>query len=269
MKNNDQDLIIGLTKKTKDYNNTLNKKINNSNVSYNKPNILNNTAKTNNLSNSTNIALINKIINYIRNKGQPCSRKEIISEFKSSELSIKDLILAINNSQKLKYDDKKDVFELKSKYNISNIEQLKELIKCSSENGIPLDEELKDSYPNIINDLELLKKDNNSNLLTNKEKEKRGNFNLRLIYNEEKKFDVLFYRDLNDPIENILTDKSYYDALTEIRYVFNELKHYEGLENYMPVLKKKTEKSTNYMLLKKKKKFIRGKHSNTHLNENR
>lgn len=222
----DKDLITGIIKKQKDLKDL-------KDIAFKKQNP------------TSNIALINKIINFIRGKGQPCTSKQIKLEYPQVDLRSQEFISYLSKSEKIKYNPEKDIYELKSKYNISNINELKLLFK-SSENGIPYDEELKDSYLKVVEDIDLLIK------------EKK----LRIIYNEEKKLNILFHRDLNDPIEHYLINDDYKATLEEIRTIWkNELKHHEGLEKYAPMIKK----SDGKLLKKKRKEGTRIRQSNTHL----
>lgn len=201
-----------------------------------------------NLSSQAHIhSLINKIINMIRNKGQPCTIKQIKEINPNLDLNNPDFIAILNTSKKLRFNKEKELFELKSKFNIRGYEDLQTLIK-KEENGIPFDEELKDSYIGIEKDIERLKKEGK----------------LRVIYNDEKKIEVLFYRDIMDVFEKYLVNEEFKETVDEIRKVWkDELKLHEGHEKYAPIIKRRDEN-----LLKKKKKkgnLMRSRQSNTHL----
>jgi hypothetical protein len=152
-------------------------------------------------------AIMNRIINYLRKNEKFCSLTEINRELKDVDLkSNKEFLTFLaTNSQKLKYDERTEIFSLKSKYQIRTIDELKDLIR-TSENGLPEDEELTDSYPGIRSDLEKLKRDNY----------------VKVITNEEKKFNVLFYRDTADNVEKLLIDNELRDAVVELRRIWKD-----------------------------------------------
>lgn len=151
---------------------------------------------------------INKIIDFLRKNNNTSKYEDITKEFKEFENFFKnnpDFLEYLHNSNKLNFDMNKRTFELKSKYDLKNIIQLKQKIQ-SLEYGIIEDEELLDSYPGIKSDLNVLKNENF----------------VKQIYNEEKKCNVLFYRDTNDEIEKIIIDPKYENALKELRKIWNK-----------------------------------------------
>lgn len=198
------------------------------------------------LSGSNNYkALINKIKDSIRCKGQNVSLSQVKKEYSNVDFNNPEFYQILANSTKVHFNPESEMFELKCKYPIKNLEDLKNLIK-SKENGIPIDSELEDSYRNIKNDIEVLKLEKS----------------LRIIHNEDKKLDVMFYRDIEDPLEKYIQNADFKDALNEIRNVWkNELKYHERNDNNVSVYKEREPR----LLQKKKKKFAKSKISNNHL----
>ena len=156
---------------------------------------------------STN-SWINITIDYLKAHEGMCTLDELLRDFRDLENFIKshnEFFEVLNKSNKIIFDGYKNTFQLKTKYNLKNIEELKEKIR-SSEFGLPEDEELVDTYPGIKSDLERLK---------------RENF-MKVIYNDEKKFNVLFYRDCEDKIEKIIINPEYDLALKELRKIWKD-----------------------------------------------
>jgi hypothetical protein len=196
-------------------------------------------------------SMINRILNYIRGKDKACTLSEINREFPEFELKRnKEFLSYLKICQKIHYEEKTDIIVLKSKYNIKNIEELKHLIRIS-DNGIPENEELKDSYPGIRTDLDILK----------------GEKYIIQIYNDERKENILFYRDMSDPTELILTNEKYKDAIEEIRKIWKKgLENFENFEDPKLYIgkKKKFKPSKNK---KNDKVFKKGRIANVHLLE--
>lgn len=196
-------------------------------------------------------AILNRIINYIRTKDKACTLNELNRDFPEFEIKQnKDFLIFLKNNNKIKYEDKTDFISLKSKYNIKNIDDLKLLIK-TSEYGVPENEELTDSYPGIKQDIETLKNEKF----------------VKVVHNEEKKENTLYYRDINDPIEMLITDEKLESALEEIRNIWK--KGIENFENYEDPKLYIGKKKKNVGDKKKgdKKLLRRSRIVNTHLLE--
>jgi len=145
-------------------------------------------------------AMSNRIILYIRQKGSQ-SLENVQKELSNNFTIENNFLNYINNEcPKLKYDLRTKKFELKSKYTIRNKEDLKELIR-KSENGLVEDEELIDSYTGIKRDIEAIKNENY----------------VKVIKNDDTNKNTLFYRDLSNPIELLLIDPNFKEAIEELR----------------------------------------------------
>ena len=150
-------------------------------------------------------AMLNSIIFYCEIHNRQASKKEI-QDYLKVQLDT-NFVKYVNESQKLKYNDKKELFELKSIYDIKNIEELKSLIKEKRELGLLEDHQLKTAYKGIEKDLDFLKNEKF----------------VKIIFNHEKKLNVLFYRDMNDIIEKKIDENKFKDALKELRETWKEL----------------------------------------------
>lgn len=194
-------------------------------------------------------AMINRLINFLRAKDRPCSLSEIQREMKDIDFkSNKDFFTFLHKfDNKIKFEEKSEMFLLKSKYILANIEDLKEKIR-TCDNGLLEDEELTDSYPGIRNDIERLKRENY----------------VKVIHNEEKKCNVLFYRDIADKFEKLLTDNEYKSALTELRKIWKEdLTYYDSNEieeNFLRRKRRLTDISVNKKHKKRKVKHFQNTH---------
>lgn len=169
-------------------------------------------------------AIVNRIMNILRKKDHPCTSTELQKEIKDVDFKNKEFLRQLQKyDQKIRYDDKKDMFYLKSKYIMNNIEDLKEKVRVS-EMGLMEDEELTDSYPGIKGDLEKLKRENY----------------VKCVYNSEKQCNVLFYRDLGDKYEKLIIDQEYMEALNELRKIWkDELTYYDTSEKNQYIAKKR------------------------------
>ena len=194
---------------------------------------------------------INKIIDFLRKNNNTCKLEDITREFKDFENFFKnnlDFSEFLRVSNKLNFDTNKRNFELKSKYDIKNISQLKHKIQ-SSDYGILEDEELMDSYPGIRNDLENLNKENF----------------LKIIFNDEKKCNVLFYRDCADEIEKIVIEPKFETALKELRKIWNKDLDFFTNEKVSSTFVKKRKRSENENNKKQKKRKRKAFFANSHL----
>lgn len=166
-------------------------------------------------------AMLNSIIFYCEIHNRQASKKEI-QDYLKVQLDT-NFVKYVNESQKLKYNDKKELFELKSIYDIKNIEELKSLIKEKRELGLLEDHQLKTAYKGIEKDLDFLKNEKF----------------VKIIFNHEKKLNVLFYRDMNDIIEKKIVEPNFKDALKELRETWKELDNSIDYGNSNSYLNKK------------------------------
>ncbi len=153
---------------------------------------------------NSKISIINSIIDFCKsNKGQ-ATKKEIEKHLNIQINS--NFLKNISEYKKLIYSEDKEIFQLHSEYNLRNINDLKSKIR-DSDYGLLEDEQLKTSYLGIEKDLEILKNEKF----------------VKVIFNTEKKINVLFFRDMSDPYEKKITDPRNEEALKEIRKTWNEL----------------------------------------------
>jgi hypothetical protein len=195
-------------------------------------------------------SVINRIISFLRKNDKFATLHEINKDLKDYDLkSNKELLNFLStSSQKLRYDERTETFSLNSKYKIKNIDELKDLIR-TSETGIAEDEELTDSYPGVKADLERLKRENY----------------VKVIVNDEKKTNVLFYRDTADRVEKLLIDSEYKEAITELRKIWKDELTYYAKDDEGTFIRKR--KRINEEISKKGEKRQRRnkKLANTHL----
>lgn len=194
-------------------------------------------------------AIVNRIIEDLRRNNHHATLfdlQKVITDFDIK--GNKDFINFVSlKCENLKYDEITDSLCIISKYQIKNIDDLKEKIK-SSQYGLPENLELEDCYPKVKEDIEKLKKENR----------------IKVIHNEEKKLNVLFYKDKDDQIEKIISDESKADALKFIRKTWNEIKAHENFEDREKYLGKKMIRSDNKK--ERKRKLKNRKFLNIHLN---
>jgi hypothetical protein len=175
--------------------------------------MVNQQKKSSNKRAESAVALINRIIDYVRAKDKPCSINELQKEFKGSDLRSEEFKKRLCRSEKLHFDEHTEMLSIKSKYGISNIEELKAKIR-QAEFGIPEDDELKDVYPGVKNDIEKLKKENF----------------IKVIENEDKS-NVLFYRDTSDKFEEKIVDPLYKPAVEFLRKIWREEIKYHDISD--------------------------------------
>ena len=170
-------------------------------------------------------SIINRIIDYIKKKDRPCSLTDLQGEIKELDLRSKEFTSALSKYiEKLKFDERAEMLSLRSKYALSNIEDLKDKIR-TSEFGLLEDEELKDSYPGIKNDIEKLKRENY----------------LKVIYNSDKLCNVLFYRDTSDKFEQKLIQPEFTQAIGELRKIWkDDLNYYDANDKTQVFIKKRS-----------------------------
>jgi hypothetical protein len=191
--------------------------------------------------------IVNRIIDYLGKNNHIASLTDI-------QKSINDFDIKGNNEfihfistkcENLKYEETKELLSLVSRHEIDNYEGLKDKIK-KSEYGIS-EAELENCYPRIKDDIERLRKENS----------------VKIIFNEEKKFNVLYFKDKDDPLEKLLSDESKSEALKFIRDTWNEIKAHENFEDkkdYIGVKKQRPESK------KERKRKLKSRIQNTHLN---
>jgi hypothetical protein len=194
-------------------------------------------------------AIVNRIIENLRKNNHSATLSDlqrVITDFDIK--GNKEFINFVKSKcENLRYDDNNDSLLIVSKYQIKNIEDLKEKIKAS-EYGLPENLELEDCYPKIKEDIAKLKKENR----------------IKVIHNEEKKLNVLFYKDKDDPIEKILSDETKSEALKFIRTTWNSIKAHENFEDREKYLGKKQIRAESKK--ERKRKLKNRKFLNTHLN---
>ena len=167
-------------------------------------------------------SLINRIIDIIRHKDKPCSITELQKEMKEADLRSRRFVSELSKSDKLRYDEHTEMLSLKSKYGISNIEELKAKIR-QSEFGLPEDDELKDVYSGVKNDLERLKRENY----------------VKVIENDDKSH-VLFFRDTSDKFEQKLIHPDYKPAFELLRKIWkDDIKYYDTTEKGQTMMRKR------------------------------
>jgi hypothetical protein len=187
-------------------------------------------------------SIMNRIIDYIKNKDRPCSLNELQQEIKELDLKSKEFLNVIPKfSEKLKFDERNDMLSLKSKYALANIEELKQKIR-QSEHGLLEDEELKDSYPGIKNDIEKLKKENY----------------VKVIHNTDKNCNVLYYRDTSDKFEQKLIHPDYQQAILELRKCWkDDLNFYDVTDKQQIFIKKRIRPDDNNRKGEKRRRVTR------------
>ena len=121
-------------------------------------NLISNNQKPQNAKVVRFIVNVNRILNVLREFDGNCSKKQLAEKLPDFDFDSKANLEELSQYNRIKYDPVREIFELKSEYNIKNIEDLKQLIK-TRKNGILEDEMLNDSYPGIKNDIEKLKKE--------------------------------------------------------------------------------------------------------------
>jgi hypothetical protein len=196
-------------------------------------------------------AIINRMIDYIKKKERPCSLTELQAEIKELDLRSKEFLSALSKySEKLKLDERGEMLSLKSKYALYNIEDLKDKIR-TNEYGLLEDEELKDSYPGIKNDIEKLKRENY----------------VKVIYNTDKLCNVLYYRDSSDKFEQKLVQPEFSQAIQELRKIWkDELNYYDVNDKTQVFIKKRLPGEEIKKKSEKKRKIT--KWANDHIYDN-
>lgn len=196
----------------------------------------------NNLDNKDYNKWLNVAINFLRErKISQISVKYLRKNNFCTEVDFKnpDFLEYLRLSGRLYYNEHDGIISLVKKYEIRNKAELINLLK-KEENGLKYDDDLKGAYAEIEKDIEELKK---SNLIKTVEQ-------------------VLFYRDIDDPVEKILINPNYQSAISVIREIWkNECR---GVEISKPEQKLDLTKETEIKLTKKKRKKTKIK-SNIHL----
>jgi hypothetical protein len=127
---------------------------------------------------------LNKIIECLRSSGQSLTLDEIEQRAKITLRQPEDLVTIMRDNPKISYDPNLDRYSLQNKYTITDRASFHEYLKKSPQ-GLPNNQDLWDCYKGIEKDIEELKKQER----------------VRVIRNDEKKHDVMFYRNPDDPVE--------------------------------------------------------------------
>ena len=127
---------------------------------------------------------LHKIIDCLRNSGQPLTLDEIEQRAKINLRQPEDLVTIMRDNPKIHYDPNLDRYSLKNKYTLNDRATFHDYLKKSPQ-GLPNNQDLWDCYKGIEKDIDELKKQER----------------IREIYNEEKKYYVMFYRNPDDPVE--------------------------------------------------------------------
>ena len=107
-------------------------------------------------------SIINRIIDYIKKKDRPCSLTELHGEIKEIDIRSKEFLSALSKySEKLKFDERSEMLSLRSKYALSNIEDLKDTV-FSKEINYCDDIAVSDSCIDLIK--KMLEKDDNKRI---------------------------------------------------------------------------------------------------------
>lgn len=183
--------------------------------------------------------IINQTIDELRKHGGSAELKILIN--KIPELSDERIIQNVSKSEKIQYIYDKNILQLKSKHNIHTIDELKNLIR-NTQYGLIENCELYDAYPGIKQDLEILKKEKF----------------VKVIKNEENKYDVLFYKDPSDPIEKIISDPCFEESIQEIRKIWNlineEQTSFKNFDPTLPIKRDRDNDDNSYSMKPVKKK---------------
>lgn len=185
---------------------------------------------------------VNRILSVLREYDGKCSKKQLAEKLPDFDFDNKANLNELSQYNRIKYDPVREIFELKSEYNIKKLEDLKQLIK-TREHGLLEDVMLTDSYPGIVNDIEKLKMEKF----------------VKVIYNNEKRCNVLFYRDMADEFEKIIINPDYEEAINELRKIWNEELNNIAVINDTTLFKKRprTDEYNEPMKMVKKRKVIK------------
>jgi hypothetical protein len=188
----------------------------------------------------------NEMENYLKNELRD-KNFEIDDDFKNK----------IKNYEKIEYINNN--FYLRKKYkNIHNIEDLNNLIK-ESENGLKIDDELYQAYNGIKKDIEEIKKEKKVRIINNKLIDEK-NKEYKKEKEKNKTFEIMFYRNIQDKIEELIINPNLEQAINELRKIWkkDDLKIKNNERDYIGQLRYRNkieqENKKNIKLSEKKDK---------------
>lgn len=132
-----------------------------------------------------------KVIDSLRASGQPLTLSEIEQRTKLNLRHPEDLIVIMRDNPKILWDPAIDRYSLRNKYEIKDKHELLDHMRRTPD-GLPNNQDLWDCYKGVEKDVEELKRQGR----------------VRCVRNEEKKVDVMFYRNAEDPVEHYARDLS-------------------------------------------------------------
>jgi len=180
------------------------------------------------------------------------------NELKDQNFRINEIFKnKIKNYEKIEYFSNN--FFLRKKYKlIRNIDDLNNLLK-NSENGIKIDEDLLSAYNSIKKDIDELKKEKKVRIINNKLLEDK-NKDFKKEKEKNKTFEIMFYRNISDKIEELIINPNYEEAIEELRKIWkkDDLKIKNNERDLMGQLryknKKEQENKKNFKFSDKKEK---------------
>lgn len=125
-----------------------------------------------------------KVIDCLRVSGQALTLSEIEQRTKLNLRHPEDLIVIMRDNPKILWDLMTDRYGLRNKYEIKDKGELLDHMRRTPE-GLPNNQDLWDCYKGVEKDVDELKRLSK----------------VRIVRNEEKKVDVMFYRNPEDPVE--------------------------------------------------------------------
>jgi hypothetical protein len=142
------------------------------------------------------------------------------NELKDQNFRINEIFKnKIKNYEKIEYFNNN--FFLRKKYKlIRNIDDLINLLK-NSENGVKIDEDLLSAYNTIEKDIEELKKEKKVRIINNKILEEK-NKDFKKEKEKNKTFEIMFYRNISDKIEELIINPNFEEAIEELRTIWKK-----------------------------------------------
>jgi hypothetical protein len=142
------------------------------------------------------------------------------NELKDQNFKINEIFKnKIKNYEKIEYFNNN--FYLRKKYKlIRNIDDLINLLK-NSENGVKIDEDLLSAYNTIEKDIEELKKEKKVRIINNKILEEK-NKDFKKEKEKNKTFEIMFYRNISDKIEELIINPNFEEAIEELRTIWKK-----------------------------------------------
>ena len=171
-----------------------------------------------------NFNLIIEKMEKILKKKRFCNENEmeilLKNELKDQNFKINEIFKnKIKNYEKIEYFNNN--FYLRKKYKlIRNIDDLINLLK-NSENGVKIDEDLLSAYNNIEKDIEELKKEKRVRIISNKIIEEK-NKDFKKEKEKNKTFEIMFYRNISDKIEELIINPNFEEAIEELRTIWKK-----------------------------------------------